>query len=966
MQPGIFASEHDRESSRLLRHALPLAALLAACGDNLTPGMPVGPADAGPALDAGPGAACIAEALPLQNPRAFPLGETFYLPALISAPGCPGDAAWRIASAPAGSENAIYPAGAPAPRFTPDRAGEYVFEVPGVAESEQRLTVVAFTPAERFRNHHLTPLFGAAQVGDEIWVANGASYTVTRVAQRDGRWIAIDTIPVGAWPAAVAWREPLPYGVVALRGSDTIGFLDRDRGVLTDALWVGDEPTGLAISPDAATLYVSLATMREIAVVNLTTRTITTRIAVGFDPRALALSADGTRLFVASYRSGNPVKDTLGSYDEDEGDIWIVDTAAHTVTETITGVSADLRALALDPAGGELYVAATDGDPIPSQADPDALPFVHEVVAVAADPQRADHGQVLRRADLTRQPGAAGPAVNPGGVAVTGDMVWIAAESSDQVLMLDRATLAEIGRVEVGAGPRQILALADGNLAVHCFQSFELWILDNAGQLVDIVTLAEDPRPADVALGERVFYRPGGRFASNHACTSCHTEAQNDGMVWHFGPERRSNIRPLQLLDATTPIGWDGYVSSSENFGYQGPGSIVGRPAMPDEAAALGAFLGSLLGAPRANGHTRLDGSYTEAALRGQALFEGKAGCAACHTPPLYTGRRTIEVGKSGEPADIPSLLGVYRHGVYFVKAQARSLEAALDVAIPYAGAVLTPAERDDLLAFLQQLTPKGSAPLAMWPDLGNAEAVPPGVQPYVTFADPVDDTRDDRSAAEVAAAFVTLEDADGNAVPATIAITGAPTGTIAGALTGALTGGSHGHRIVLTPDAPLRPGATYRFRVRPGVPFLSGGVLEAERSSTFTVTATASATLPDVMQMVATVYGPTGAVELPLQLRRGEDQAGERIFVIEPQLFGAQQRQAVWVRLDGERFLMEPFALPVSPTGAAGDARDIIGAITATDAEGRATRIEGTFALRAPGRSTPGLPFVITAPAPP
>jgi DNA-binding beta-propeller fold protein YncE len=936
MRPSFVSSQSSRASRRRPVHVLALAALLGACGDNLTPGVPGSP-------DAGPGVTCIADALPLQNPRAFALGETFYLPALSGA-RCLPDAAWRLAGAPPDSQNIVHPTGAPAARFTPDVAGEYVFDVPGVEDSEVHLTAVAFTPAERFRNHHLTPLYGAARVGDEIWVANGASYTVTRVARQGDRWAARDTILVGAWPAAVAWREPLPYGVVALRGSDTVGFLDRERGVLTDALWVGDEPTSLAISPDAATLYVSLPTMREVAIVDLDTRTITARIAVGFDPRALALSADGARLFVASYRSGNPQKDTLGSYGDDGGDVWIVDTASRAVVETISGISADLRALALD--GAELYVAATDGDPIPSQADPDALPFIHELVAVGADPQRADHGQVLRRADLTRQPGSGGPAVSPGGVAVTGDVVWVAAESSNQVLMLDRATLAELGRVPVGDGPRQILALADGNVAVHCFQSFELWILDPAGQVVETVALIEDPRPAAVALGERVFYRPGGRFASNHACVSCHVETQNEGMIWHFGPERWSNVRPLQLLDATTPIGWDGYVSSTESFGYQGPGSIVGRPATPDEATALSAFLGSLLGAPRANGHTRLDGSYTEAALRGKALFESKAGCVACHVPPLYTGRSLIAEGKSGEPADIPTLLGVYRHGVYFVAGQARSLEDALDVAIAYTGAMLTSAERADLLAFLQQLTPKGSAPLAMWPDLGSAEAVSPGVQPYVTFADPVDDTRDGRGAAAVAADFVTLEDAEGGPVPATLAITGA----------GAET------RIVLTPDAPLAPGAIYRFRVLPGLPFRSGGVLEGERSAMFTVATPASATLPDLVQMTVTVFGPSGPAELPMLLRRGPDQSGDLTYVIEPQVFGTQHRQAVWIRLDGDRFSMEPFALPVSPTGAAGDARDLAGTIVETDADGRATRIEGTFTLRAPGLSAPELPFAIAA----
>ncbi|HWN70080.1 MAG TPA: hypothetical protein VNM90_20710, partial [Haliangium sp.] len=87
MQPRCFASASSRGSRRLSIHVTSLAALLGACGDNLTPVTPVTP-DAGPVPDAGPGVTCIAAALPLQNPRAFPLGETFYLPALTPA-GCP-------------------------------------------------------------------------------------------------------------------------------------------------------------------------------------------------------------------------------------------------------------------------------------------------------------------------------------------------------------------------------------------------------------------------------------------------------------------------------------------------------------------------------------------------------------------------------------------------------------------------------------------------------------------------------------------------------------------------------------------------------------------------------------------------------------------------------------------------------------------------------------------------------------
>ena len=936
--------------------ALSVTGLLGACGGEDPAGDPSGGspgAGGGGSGAGGSGGAggmgalgCAEDLLPLQNPRSHTLGETFYLPRVRADAACAG-LGWTVEQAPLGSEVEVFAAGAPEPRFTPDVAGEYTFRLADPAGTELRLGVAARAPAERYRNHFLTPLHGAALVDGELWTANGASYTVTRLGpDGQGGWAKLAEIPVGSWPGAIAHHPGSPHVLVAQRGSDTVGFVDRERGVLVDALWVGDEPSGLAISPDGARLYVSLATMRSVAVVDIEAREVVGRIEVGFDPRALAISPDGARLFVASYRSGNAVKDTRGSYGpEDDQDLWIVDTASLEIEAVVSGVSADLRAIALSEDGAELFVAATDGDPEPSQADPNALPFVHELIVIGADPAQPGFGEVLRRADLTRQPGSGGPVVNPAGVLVSGDRVWVSSESSDIVVGLDRTTLAEVARIPVGPGARKLVRLDDaGHFAVHTYQSFEAWILDEAGAVQQTLPLADDPRPAEVALGERVFTRPGGGFAENHACSSCHVEAQNDGMIWRFGPSIWHNVRPLQLLAATTPLEWGAYVSSADNFGYQGPSAIVRRPATPEEAIGLQSFLESLLGAPPATGWTRVDGSYTEAALRGKALFEGKALCSGCHEPPLYTNRRMIESGKSGEPADVPSLLGAYRHGVYFVKGQARSLDDAVDVAIAYIGAELTGEERADLLQFLRELTPKGAAPLAIWPDIDSSEGVYPDVRPGVGFAGAVDDT-EGRTAAEVAGDYLVLEDETGDTVPGRVEIVG--------------------QRLDFVPDEPLEPGATYRFRVREGLPFLSGGALWGERASDFTVALPAAGTWPSTMKMTVLVPGPNGqTVPLDFLLTpSASPRPGGMTLVIEPQLFGAQQRQEVWARLDGDRFFMQPFALPLSPTGVA-DAATVEGAVTVIDdASGSVTEVQGTLRIGGPGINIPGVPFTISLP---
>ncbi|MFO0580349.1 MAG: YncE family protein [Polyangia bacterium] len=897
---------------------------------------PADPAD----LGAGESPSCLGKPLPLQNPRSHTLGETFYLPQLVAGPGCPAEPTWEVLSAPAGSKNVVWNRGAAYPRFTPDVEGSYVLRLRGVAGTETSLQAVRRAPAERFRNHYLTPLYGMARVGDELWTANGQSYTVTRLRQdAQQKWQKRDEITVGSWPAAVAYHPGDAYAVVANRGSDTIGFIDRARGVQEDALWVGDEPTGLAMAPDGARLYVSLPTAGEIAVVDLKARSVVKRVPVGFDPRALALSADGSRLFVASYRSGNlqngPGKMRDPSQDQD---LWVVNTSTLAVEKTILTVAADLRALALAPDGTRLYVAATDGDTVSAQTDPMAKPFVHLVSAVDVDARSATYGQVTTTADLTRQPSAKdNPFVNPAGIAVGKDTVWVSAESSNQVVVLDRSTLAERARVPVGAGPRQIVVLDDaGTVAVHCFRSLQTVIIDATGKAVQTLGLADDPRPAAVALGEEVFSRPGAAYARNHACVSCHVETQNDGMVWNFGPRVYHNVRPLQLLDATTPIEWGAYVSNTANFGIQGPSSIVGRPPTQQEAEGLAAFLASLIGAPRANADTLPDGSYSDAALRGQKLFEQKLSCGGCHTPGLYTSRSLIATGKSGEPADVPSLLGVYRHGVYMVNGQARGLAQAVDVALAYTKSQVTAAERQDLIRFLGELTPKGAAPLSIWPDIDSNQAVGSDVQPWARFSEEIDDSQSGKSASQLAAEFVLLETTAGQRV--------------AGSVTATLG------QVQFAPAQPLTAGESYRFRVLPGLPFRRGGTLGYERSTTFTVAKPAAGKL--AQSLVLTVHlppmGPGPGTDLPFDAELLTPRDGSQALRLH---LSMTQTQTLWLQISGDKFYLQGFALPLPMRGVA-DAGDASGTVTA--AAGQITALSGTLRMGAPGIKIPGILFDI------
>lgn len=127
-----------------------------------------------------------------------------------------------------------------------------------------------------------------------------------------------------------------------------------------------------------------------------------------------------------------------------------------------------------------------------------------------------------------------------------------------------------------------------------------------------------------------------------------------------------------------------------------------------------------------------------EDAIRGAEIFKSKAGCASCHTPPLYSdlGFHNVGIGwdkdvkepdegrskvskddKDKGAFKTPSLRSVDTSGPYFHDGRAATLEEAVDlmlgggIANPNLDKALKPAklsaaEKKDLIAFLKALTP--------------------------------------------------------------------------------------------------------------------------------------------------------------------------------------------------------------------------------------------------------------------
>jgi YVTN family beta-propeller protein len=136
-------------------------------------------------------------------------------------------------------------------------------------------------------------------------------------SERDGIVSVVDpdagrvtkTIRTGANALALLLDRDQKRLFVANANSDTVSIVDTARDRVTQTILLrpddlrglpGATPTGLALSPDERTLYVTLADMNAVAVVDPRAGRLTGYIPAGWYPTACAVSADGRRLFVAN------------------------------------------------------------------------------------------------------------------------------------------------------------------------------------------------------------------------------------------------------------------------------------------------------------------------------------------------------------------------------------------------------------------------------------------------------------------------------------------------------------------------------------------------------------------------------------------------------------------------------------------------------------------------------------------
>lgn len=464
---------------------------------------------------------------------------------------------------------------------------------------------------------------------------------------------------------------------------------------------------------------------------------------IGIDPnpQALAMTPDSKTVLVAC--------DTTGPADRR---VCLVDVETGKVSYRAIRGSSNLRGIAVDPTGKfALAVHLVHKSHLPSTQIEQGWVFTNAItyLSLAGPPIT-----VTLPLDLRTQGFA-----NPEGVAVTPDglKAYVAHAGADVVSVIDLRALLQVvaesaikevqqkavpsvvapeargylnddlrvtrryvrKRIPVGANPRGIAVSPDGkSVAVANRLDDSLSLIDAAADSVvaTISLLASDVPPPQgedglIRQGERLFHSGGLSFSGQFSCASCHPDGHADGLNWDLpadGFNNFQNTKSLLSTDGTAPYGWLG-TSPTLRDRFTGTLRHLFQHEPTDfEAAALEACLTQL---PIPESGARPTAETQSAVARGKALFEGKAGCRACHLGPKFTDRSLHDIGTGaggqGE-FDTPALLRISTTAPYLHDGRAATLEEIFTKHNPSGlhghAADLTRDELADLVEYLKSL----------------------------------------------------------------------------------------------------------------------------------------------------------------------------------------------------------------------------------------------------------------------
>lgn len=258
------------------------------------------------------------------------------------------------------------------------------------------------------------------------------------------------TISVGNNPYGVAVSPDGTKVYTTDAGNDTVSVISVATNAVVATIPVGANPVDVVFSHDGQKAFVTGFNGNVVSVIDAATDSFVANIPVSSTPYRIAVSADGTKAYVSHFAPG--------------GSVDVIDVATNAVTTTIYA-GAWLADVAFAPNGQIAYVAGAGGlividvatDSVAGSIalpDPTGVVFSPDsTVAYLSDPS----GPSLLVLDVV-----SGTVVDsipvgatPRGVDVTSDgsKVYVANTGANTVTVIDTATATAVETITVGTSP---------------------------------------------------------------------------------------------------------------------------------------------------------------------------------------------------------------------------------------------------------------------------------------------------------------------------------------------------------------------------------------------------------------------------------------------------------------------------------------------------------------------------------
>lgn len=488
------------------------------------------------------------------------------------------------------------------------------------------------------------------------------------------------------------------------------------------------EVRSVALSEDDSFLYAALSDSREILILDATDCREISRLRISGEPWAVLPSPDAGSLFVADF-DGNRIlrvntrngkvqntsptisRPSCLTYTPEGDSIYTVSFRTGQITQLdlqcrilrrIQGPKQlnQCRSLTIGP-DGTLYAPQTRSDTVVGGRTFDRSVF--PVVAIVEP--TAEQVSLGFFPDLLVV-----PPHRPREVAIDAGTLYLASAGSDDVLAIDLTTkFPKWHAKQVGQEPGGIaLDVSRGVLYVLTLTGQEIITLSaRTGKVRSRLRFAHDSTPRRVARGRYLFgTSTDSRLTKDQwmSCAVCHPDGDVDGRQWDFG-DGPLDTHTLRGALACAPLHYTAhldeiqdtydftryimagrwFVQKHEMNNYLG----VSNAGYSVDLDALAAYIANL--APK-RPPTPPPEARSAIEKGSRVFFSKKAGCAACHPPPLYTDsgqkdargdfiRHNVGTWREGEDEalrslDTPSLLDLRQSEPYLHHGSAPSLES--------------------------------------------------------------------------------------------------------------------------------------------------------------------------------------------------------------------------------------------------------------------------------------------------